>query len=49
MGSELMVKAGKFEIGWSYGSSSSCWLYVDKKQIQLLVLPDTGFETYKLK
>ena len=49
LGSELMVKAGPFEIEWSYGSWSFGWLYVNKEEFKSEVMPDADFEGYDLK
>lgn len=47
--SRLSVTAGRFAVEWSYGSTSSGWLYLDKEKIQATVLSDADFETYDLK
>ena len=48
LGSELTVRAGPYEIEWSYGEAGADgWLYVHTNTLQITVLPDAGFETNK--
>jgi hypothetical protein len=42
------VRAGGLWIPWSYGSANSAWLYYTKGRTEVVVLPDSGFETEEL-
>ncbi|MEI6150431.1 MAG: hypothetical protein WCS01_15135 [bacterium] len=42
------VRAGGLWMAWSYGSTHSAWLYYTKGRTEVVVLPNSGFETEEL-
>ena len=44
----VYVRAGELLIPWSYANKTSAWLYYTKERTEVVLLPDTKFETEDL-
>jgi hypothetical protein len=38
------VVTGNLKLGWSWGSTTNCWLYYFEDDVEVQVLPDTTFD-----